>query len=215
MKKARPTRAESSDVANAVLDGADCVMLSGETANGLYPLEAVTIMSEICREAESAVYHRQLFEELRKLTPKVTDFSNSTALASVEAAINCLAAAIIVITVSGKAATDIASFRPRCPVLAVTRDPTVSRQLHLHRGVFPLLDSGESLPVWVEDMDRQIQLALQEGWRRDVIEGGSRIVVVTGWRAGPGFTNTVRMIEVPHAAEAPSNIHVVRSGNIL
>lgn len=197
IKKPRPTRAESSDVANAILDGADCVMLSGETAKGLYPLQAVEVMHNISREAESAVYHKQLFEELRLLTPRPTDVTHTTALAAVEASVNCLAGAIITITTTGRSAQLMAAYRPRCPILAVTRDAQTSRQLHLHRGVFPIHYSKTRLADWTEDMDCRISAAMETGYERSVLKAGVPVVVVTGWRSGAGYTNTIRIIKTP------------------
>lgn len=196
VKKPRPTRAESSDVANAILDGADCVMLSGETAKGTYPIEAVRTMHKIALEAESAVYHRQLFEELRQLTPRPTDITHTTALAAVEASVNCMAAAIVVITSTGRSAELMAAYRPRCPILAVTRVPEVARQMHLFRGIFPIHYTEKRLEHWVEDMDKRINVALNLGWEKGMIKAGAPIVVVTGWRAGAGYTNTVRIIRM-------------------
>lgn len=208
--KPRPTRAESSDVANAVLDGADCIMLSGETAKGKYPLEAVRTMASISREAESAIHHRQLFSELRALQPAFRYPQRDAALAAVEAAITSLAACILVTTDTGRSAVLLAAFRPRCPIMAVSRDPVVARQLHLYRGVYPVLDGDPVLAVWVDDMDRRLQLGLGDAWQRGIVQGGAYVVVVTGWRPGPGSTNTVRIIQVPQQSAPPRDLHVLR-----
>ena len=95
-------------------------------------------MHKIAREAESAVYHKQLFDELRLLTPRPTDVTHTAALAAVEASVNCLAGAIIVITTTGRSAYLMAAYRPRCPIIAVTKHSQTARQMHLYRGVFPI-----------------------------------------------------------------------------
>lgn len=96
----RPTRAEVSDVANAVLDGADCVMLSGETAKGKYPLEAVKMMAETAFLAESAIAYQPLFDQLRALTPRPTETAETLAFSAVAAAIEQDAGAIVVLSTS-------------------------------------------------------------------------------------------------------------------
>lgn len=208
VKKPRPTRAESSDVANAVLDGADCIMLSGETAKGMYPIDTVRMMHKIAREAESAIYHKQLFDELRLLTPRPTDITHTTALAAVEATVNCLAAAIIVITTTGRSAYLMAAYRPRCPILAVTKNAMVARQMHLYRGIFPIHYTAETTADWKDDMDSRINLAIDIAWERNILRAGSPLVLVTGWRAGSGFTNTVRVIPMPEKSKSKIKILV-------
>lgn len=197
VKKPRPTRAEAGDVANAVLDGADCVMLSGETAKGSYPLDAVRMMAKISREAESAVFHNQLFEELRKQTPTPTDATHTVAIAAVEASFKCHAAAIIVITTTGRSAHLVAAYRPRCPILAVTRTAQVARQAHMYRGIFPIHYEEKRESQWTDDVDRRIQRALEVGHQEGLIQKGVPIVIVTGWKSGSGFTNTLRIINAP------------------
>ncbi|KAL8591885.1 hypothetical protein ACOMHN_044381 [Nucella lapillus] len=193
-KKPRATRAESSDVANAVLDGADCVMLSGETAKGCYPLESVRTMHHICREAESAIFHNQQFEELRRETPVFTDPTHTIAIAAVEASFTCMAAAIIVITTSGRSAHLAAAYRPRCPILAITRSGQTARQAHLYRGIFPVQYTDPKMNEWTADVDRRIWKAVYLAMERSFVRVGDPVVVLTGWKPGSGSTNTMRII---------------------
>jgi pyruvate kinase len=108
-------------VANAVLDGADCVMLSGETANGDFPNDCVQIMDEICCEAEQAIWNDSLFRELVKLTPQPTSTTETVAAAAVNASFQQNIAAIVVLSTSGASAAWVSKYRPRCPILCVTR----------------------------------------------------------------------------------------------
>ncbi|XP_067140529.1 pyruvate kinase PKM-like isoform X1 [Centruroides vittatus] len=202
VKKPRPTRAEGSDVANAVLDGADCVMLSGETAKGDYPLHAVRVMAAICVEAEAAVFHRHVFTELTAKTPVPTDSTHTLAIAAVSASMKCLASAIIVITTTGRTAHLVSKYRPRCPIIAVSRFARTTRQAHLWRGILPVhfmdrrLKPGDRLPDWPQDVDVRIQYAINYGKTSQFLRAGDAVIVVTGWRKGAGATNTMRVVYV-------------------
>ncbi|CAF4969603.1 unnamed protein product [Rotaria sp. Silwood1] len=111
-KNPRPTRAEVSDVANAVLDNADCIMLSGETAKGNYPIQCIQLMHEIAREAEACLYHRELFQNLSYFTKPPLDQMQSAAIAAVEAAFKSYAPLIVVLTHSGRRKEPIAPNDP-------------------------------------------------------------------------------------------------------
>merc|ERR1711990_1132975 len=138
VKKPRCTRAEGSDVANAILDGSDCVMLSGETAKGDYPLHCIQTMGNLSREAEACLWNERFFEDLLKshqLDNAFMDTTQTTAISAVQASYGVRAAAIINLTASGTTARLLAKYRPNCPIVSVTRFPQVARQLQLHRGV--------------------------------------------------------------------------------
>uniref|UniRef100_A0A8B9JH98 Pyruvate kinase n=1 Tax=Astyanax mexicanus TaxID=7994 RepID=A0A8B9JH98_ASTMX len=196
IKKPRPTRAESSDVANAVLDGADCIMLSGETAKGEYPVESVRTQHQIAREAEAAMFHRQVFEELRRITHLTRDPCESVAIGAVEASFKCCASGIIVLTKSGRSAHLLSKYRPRAPILAVTRNEQTARQSHLYRGIYPILYNKPANDVWAEDVDLRVNFALEMGKFRKFFKSGDVVIVVTGWRPGSGYTNTMRVVLV-------------------
>uniref|UniRef100_A0AAQ5WZX7 Pyruvate kinase n=3 Tax=Amphiprion TaxID=80969 RepID=A0AAQ5WZX7_AMPOC len=196
-KKPRPTRAEASDVANAVLDGNDCIMLSGETAKGDYPLEAVRTQHMIAREAEAAMFHRQMFEELRRTSHLTRDPTESVAIGAVETSFKCCASAIIVLTKSGRSAHMLSRYRPRAPIIAVTRCGQTARQAHLYRGIYPVLYTKPANDVWAEDVDLRVNFALEVGKHRKFFKSGDVAIVVTGWRPGTGYTNTMRVVLVP------------------
>ncbi len=137
IRNPRPTRAEASDVANAVLDGSDAIMLSGETASGSYPVQSVRTMAKIAEEAErvrDGLQVRIIYEQ-----PEVFTASGAICHSAMQTATDIKAKAIIAPTISGNTAKLIAAFRPTVPVIAVTPSPMVQRQLCLHWGIYPLL----------------------------------------------------------------------------
>ncbi len=146
----RPTRAEVADVFNAVIDGTDCVMLSGETAMGNFPVESVKIMGEICIEAEAQINYRELFLKLREMTAKVPRFNvpesvTSSAVKtswdlqagkqyhryhSVDSILTiCDSALIVALSVSGNTARLVSKYRPHSPIVCITDSRQVAQQL--------------------------------------------------------------------------------------
>jgi pyruvate kinase len=187
----RPTRAECSDVANAVLDGTDCVMLSGETANGEHPVAAVTIMGNTCCEAESAINFDSLYQAVRNSTlQKYGHLGTSESIASsaVKTAIDVNAKAIIVCSESGATAGQVAKFRPGRPVTVLTTSPTVARQCY---GVLKGCDARvlPSLAATDEVVSETIEFFIKTG----VAVAGDPIVVVHGTSSRAGATNVMRI----------------------
>ncbi|KAK9496767.1 hypothetical protein O3M35_013045 [Rhynocoris fuscipes] len=207
IKAPRPTRAESTDVANAILDGADCVMLSGETAKGSYPMQCVKTMANICREAEAAIWHKQLFVDLVGMVKPPVSPSHSIAIAAVKASVKVLAAAIINITETGKSAHYISKYRPRCPIIAVTRHLKVARQLHLFRGIRPFYYAGEIEQDWLVDIETRIKFGIQCGLKLKYFTVGDPIIIASGWGLGSGLTNTIMITTCP---ETLDGFHLIR-----
>jgi pyruvate kinase len=187
----RPTRAECSDVANAVLDGTDCVMLSGETANGQYPTAAVEIMAETCCEAESAVNSDVLFQAVRNSTlDRYGHLSTSESIASsaVKSAIDIGAKAIIVCSESGATASQIAKFRPGRPITVLSASATTARQCY---GVLKGCDA-RVLPS-LEETDAIVAATIESFKKSGLAKVGDPIVVVHGSTSRVGATNVMRI----------------------
>jgi pyruvate kinase len=184
----RPTRAESSDVANAVLDGTDAVMLSGETAAGAFPMEAVNVMDRICRSIEDN--RPQLYNSLgyRKPEWKEKQVIESLAFSCVTISDNVEASAISTITHSGNTARRIAKFRPKVPIVAFTENKKVRRQLNLVWGVYSVrLDE-------LFDTDKSVKM--MEDYLKDngMVKKGDRVIVATGMPiAKRGRTNMIKV----------------------
>lgn len=198
VKKPRPTRAEASDVANAILDGADCVMLSGETAKGDFPTICVKTMAKISKEAEVCCWNERVFEDMMRTESKGApiDATSTTAISAVLASYKCKAAAIVVLTTSGKTSHIVSKYKPQCPILSVTRNDQVARQMQIYRGCIPLFYAKGRPADWMTDVDERVQHAIDFGKRSSFIAPGDNVVVITGWRQGSGSSNTVRILTV-------------------
>lgn len=185
-----PTRAECFDLANAVIDGADCIMLSSEVAIGRYPMETIDTCDTLCREAEKVLWYRNLFDDLVHETRGELDASHSIAITAVETAGRTKAKLIIVLTTSGRSAALLSKYRPVCPVLAVTRCETAARWVNLHRGILPLLYPN---PCAENDINARVSFALTCARKSGLIADGDPIVIVSAWKEA-GFTNNVRIV---------------------
>lgn len=137
MKNPRPTRAEATDVANAIYDGTSAIMLSGETAAGKYPVEALSTMIKIAERAEQDIDYTKKFQN--RDSEKNSDITSAISHATCTTALDLDAAAIVTVTKSGKTARMISKYRPACPIIGCTPIEKVSRQLNLSWGVSPLV----------------------------------------------------------------------------
>jgi pyruvate kinase len=189
MVNPRPTRAEASDVANAILDGSDAVMLSGETATGMHPVAAVRMMRRIAQVTERHLPYVEWAREMA-LRPS-TSITESISEATCEIATEMGARAIIAATMSGWTARMVARNRPQAPIIAVTPDPRVVGRLSLVWGVLPLL-----LPHY-HSTDSMTSGAAVAAVERGLLEGDDIVVVTAGVPlGGPGRTNMIRVHRV-------------------
>ncbi|WP_242964728.1 pyruvate kinase [Flavonifractor sp. An100] len=185
MRNPRPTRAEVSDVANAVFDGTSCVMLSGETAGGKYPVEALTTMVGIINEAESSINYWRQFQKQRVVpASNINDAITHTCCLTAK---DLDAKAILAATSSGRTARMICRFRPACPVAALTMSEKVRRQLAICWGVIPFL-TGE-----VNSTDRIFSLSAEVGVKEGLVQNGDTVVITAGVPLGKsGSTNLIK-----------------------
>jgi pyruvate kinase len=186
----RPTRAEATDVANAVLDGSDCVMLSAETAKGKYPVQTVHMMAQICHQAEGDINYRSLYQKLRAGVKPPVSVPDSIASSAVKSSWDLEVKLIVCLTDSGKTASLVSKYRPSCPILAVSSNPKVSRQLLVCRGVIPFL--VETMQGTAEVFKKAIAYAK----KRDLIKDGDLIVLTSGHIEGVSGSTNIMKIDV-------------------
>ncbi len=181
----RPTRAEVTDVANAILDGTDAIMLSEETAMGKYPVKAVTTMSKIAEDAESGFPFDTWAEQIENRSRK--DLPEAVSFAACKLADSINAAAIISFTQSGSTARLVSKYRPRRPILAPTPLEETYRRLSLIWGVVPILSES------MRDTDEMIDRAFKAALKSRLVKRGQKVVITAGVPVGvPGTTNLIK-----------------------
>jgi pyruvate kinase len=184
----RPTRAEASDVANAIFDGTDAIMLSGETAAGQYPVEAVQTMHNIASRAEQALDHKELLSARSKDTEhNITDAIGQSVA---HTALNLEVNAIITPTESGHTARMISKYRPKAPIIAATSNDHVLRRLALVWGVYPQL--GQK----AETTDEMLAIAVEESVNSGLVSHGDLVVITAGVPVGEAGTTNLMKIHV-------------------
>jgi len=181
----RPTRAEVSDVANAVFDGTSCVMLSGETANGKHPVETVETMSRICEAAESYMHHWKRFRN--RTIPEELSVNDAITHTACQTAMDLKAKAILTATKSGHSAKMVSRYRPGCPIIALCPEERVRRQLAISWGVEPYLCDD------VEDTDTLFAMCVYTALKEKAVKVGDTVVITAGVPIGKsGSTNLIK-----------------------
>lgn len=187
----RPTRAELTDVANAIFDGTDAVMLSGETANGAYPVEAVKTMAKIARTVESSEEYKRKMRDDHRFDRKHSGIAEIMTHAAYQTATDIEAAALVSPTLSGNTARLLSMFRPEQPIIAATPNETVQRQLLLNWGVVPLL------VTIADDSEEMIQNTMRVAIDTGYLKKSDKVVMVAGVPIiSPMMINTIRVFFV-------------------
>lgn len=191
IRNPRPTRAEASDVANAIHDGTDAVMLSGETANGKYPVEAFEIMDKIALTTESNLdYERKLEKKLSKIRYK--DVPTTIALFSCTTANEVEAKVILAYTKTGATAKLVSKFRPECTIISITQTQKVARMLSLYWGVYP-----QTIKETIENTDQLIEISAKKAKDEYNLSKGDLAVVVASVPTNfNGHTNMMKVHEM-------------------
>lgn len=184
IRNPRPTRAEASDVANAVLDGSDAIMLSGETATGAYPVLAVQTMAKIAEEAERYQTRVRMIYDV----PDVATATGAICHAAMQTAEEIGAAAIIAPTISGATAKLVAAFRPTVPIIGVTPSPMIQRQLCLHWGIYPVLTRR------LNTTDEVVVDAIKVAQAQNLVKEGDTIVLTAGTVGNIHNTTSLMMV---------------------
>lgn len=188
IRNPRPTRAESSDVANAVIDGADAVMLSGETASGKYPVESVETMNRIIVRTERDI---DLWRRKPRSLPAVCETADAVSHAARDIAKEVAAAAIVPLTTRGTTARMVSKYRPPCPIIAMTSSLATWRQLSLVWGVTPCI-----CPI-THQLDESLGNAISLIKKESLVKNGDNVVIMSGVPLGePGSTNMINVIRI-------------------
>ena len=183
----RPTRAETSDVANAIYDGTSAIMLSGETATGKYPADALAAMSKIAERIERSIDYSQRYF-VRRDSKVELSITNAISHATVTTSHDLDATAILTVSLSGNTARNVTKYRPECPIIACTPDPVVHRQLKLSWGILPLLTEEENDTTAL--FNHAVDAAMEAGY----IEAGELVVLTAGVPVGhSGTTNLLKV----------------------
>jgi pyruvate kinase len=186
IRNPRPTRAEAADVANAVLDGTDAIMLSGETASGKYPIESVQMMDAISREVEREMYRVGRGASDLPPLPESWGFTNAAATAAARMSYLLPLKAIVTFTRDGRTARILSENRPRSPVIAITSRSEVATRLALEWGVVPRVE------IPPEDLEETLRLATSLLVREKICQKGDEFALVIGWPLSSS-TNTIKL----------------------
>lgn len=191
IKNPRPTRAEATDVANAIYDGTSAIMLSGETAAGLYPVEALKTMVRIAKRAEKDIDYKGRFKLRENLSNP--DVTNAISHATCTTAHDLNASAIVTLTKSGKTARMVSKYRPDCPIIGCSPSAKVCRQLSLSWGITPLHINEEM------DTDELFDHAIDASEKAGLVKPGEITVITAGVPLGiSGTTNLIKVHVVGH-----------------
>ena len=186
-----PTRAEVSDVATAVVESSDCVMLSGESANGLYPVEAVQMQAKIAANMEKYLNYQEMAKEAYETSNKDKNDAIANSIANTALLID--AKLIVCFTETGRTAYRISKARPCCPIVCVTNNRKTANFSALYWGLYAQHINVPMMPDFIEEMEViALMAALQQG-----IPAGSPIIVAGGTPTGSGNTNFMRIVNVP------------------